>query len=241
MTTPQVKIGPRIVRAWFDSIINPLIDALESEMRMLRSRNFTWRFRPAGFESIRRISHHLDVAGSANLEQLVALYPNLDAVFRDHDRQVEALRKEVQKLEEAIVSSPGFRQHFDAITSPESLRAIGASSPTELFGAYPEEDWIKMLAQYVINNSGELQSHYATARLWNPHRVELLRTLQSPDIEVRYQAVLNLADTLLEVDSALEDQLKDLRLELSLEHDQPFAGIESGVRDIEVEVRPLSQ
>ena len=194
---------------------------------MLGARNFTWRFRPEAFESILRISQHLDTAGSANVEQLVALYPDIGAVFRDHDGRVDALRKDVQKLQEAIILSPEFLQSFAAITSPDSLQKVGASSPSEVFGAYPREDWIKMLAQYAINSSGELQLHYAIARLWNPHRLELLKVLQSPDVGRQYDLVVRLADRLMEVDSALQDQLKDLRLKLSLEYDKPFVGIES--------------
>ena len=74
METRSVTVGPRIVRAWFDTVVNPLIDALESEMRVMQDGNFTWRFRPAGFEYIRPIRQHLDPRFLANLEQLCTLY-----------------------------------------------------------------------------------------------------------------------------------------------------------------------
>lgn len=227
MTTQQIHVGPRIVRAWFDSVINPLIDALGSEMTMLRDRNFTWRFRPAGFEWIRRISNHLDSRVWPNLEQFGDLNPSIKAVFRSHDECVEALQKDVEALQDAITGSQEFRQQFDSITSSDSLQKMGVSSPAELFGAYPREDWLKVIAQYVINRSDELQFHYATARLWNSHRSDLLEVLRSPAIDSRYASALLLAGKLSEVDAALLDQLRDLRLKLALEHDQPFVEAES--------------
>jgi hypothetical protein len=48
------------VRAWFDTIVNPLIDALETEVRFINAGNFTWRFRPTGFEYIRPVRQQLD-------------------------------------------------------------------------------------------------------------------------------------------------------------------------------------
>jgi hypothetical protein len=51
--------------------------------------------------------------------------------------------------------------------------------------------------------------------------------LEASGIETQYRSVLGLSHELLKIDSALQDQLKDLRLKLSLEHDQPFVGIES--------------
>jgi len=38
------RIGPRIVRAWFDAVLNPLLDFVEVELGLLQRRNWTFSF-----------------------------------------------------------------------------------------------------------------------------------------------------------------------------------------------------
>jgi hypothetical protein len=214
------------VRAWFDTVVNPLIDAIESEMRVIQNGNFTWRFRPAGFEYIRPIRQHLDPRFLANLEQLVTLYPDVDAFFRKHDECVESLLKGVQDLQGAITGNKEFRKLFEEAISAESLRGLDVTVPSQIFGAYPKEDWIQVIAQYAINGSGELPFHYSTAKLWNAYRSRFIGMLHAPDFEDRYHLVLAQAGELTQLEAALLDRLKDLRLDLSLTHDQPFVTTE---------------
>ena len=230
MGAQTVTVGPRIVRAWFDTIVNPLIDALESEMRVLGNRNFTWRFRPAGFEFIRRIGRHLDSRMLANLDHLTAFYRDIDISFGNHDQSVDALRRDVEELHRCIVQAPEFQKLLEEAVSPDSLRELGVSSPTEIFGAYPKEDWAGVVAQYVVNGTGELPFHYSTAKLWNARRHELTGILKTPEIESRYNSVVGLAVELARIDADLLARLKDLRLELSVTHDQPFVTAESGLQ-----------
>jgi hypothetical protein len=39
-------VGPNVVRAWFDTVLNPLLSELAEERRELLAENWTWRFRP---------------------------------------------------------------------------------------------------------------------------------------------------------------------------------------------------
>ena len=43
-------IGPRIVRAWFDTVVNPLLNGLEKEQQLLAQHNWTWEFSPPSLE-----------------------------------------------------------------------------------------------------------------------------------------------------------------------------------------------
>jgi DNA-binding transcriptional ArsR family regulator len=220
---PQLPpVGPRIVRAWFDTLLNPLIAALESEAQLLAQRNFTWRFRPAGFERVRTVSQHLDSLGGANLIQFRAVYRDFNALFRDHDEQVERLRISVSGLHAAVARSVSLAELMKDALSQESLREIGVHSVADLFGAYPVEDRAMILAQYIVNQTGLLQSHYATGKLWNRRRDEFLHILDVPPFSREYASTVQIADKLSIFDGELLDRLNDLRLSLSLSSDQPF-------------------
>jgi hypothetical protein len=83
-----------------------------------------------------------------------------------------------------------------------------------------------VIAQYVINRSGELAFHYSTAKLWNACRSRFIQILHAPDIESHYNSALAQAGELTRLDAALLKRLKALRLDLSLTHDQPFVTAE---------------
>ena len=205
------RVGPKIVRAWFDTIINPLIDAVEREAVLVDNEDWRWRFRPNGLESMCPARQYLGQRTWANLEQLSELYPELEAAIRQHDESEAQLERAVGVLYESIVRDDGFRALCDRLLSPEALAEIGIANPTELFGAYPPDDWLGLLAQYTVNNTALLGPHNATARLWNRRRKEFLSVLDSPGIIEPYRVVSEAARELLEADSRLLEIMKELR------------------------------
>ncbi len=52
------RVGPNIVRAWFDTVVNPLIRAMTVEQERLERKDWTWRFIPGGLEAIRSVRAH---------------------------------------------------------------------------------------------------------------------------------------------------------------------------------------
>lgn len=216
------KVGPRIVRAWFDTIINPLVDALVGESVLLTSRDWTWRFRPAGLESIREVRQYLGHRTWANLEQLCELYPDLETQILQHDESVAELERAVYRLYDALVKDGGFVALCHSLLAPESLAQIGVGSPTDLFGAYPSEDWLKLLAQYTVNNTMLLGSHNSTSKLWNPHGARFRASLESPAMAPWYAEATAAVTKLQKTDSELVQSLKGLRRELSLDYDEPY-------------------
>src|SRR5947209_3164886 len=65
------KVGPRIIRAWFDTVFNPLIPCLEFELLLIEKRNWTFTFRVGSLERIRPVDRYLTEKGRANLEQIL--------------------------------------------------------------------------------------------------------------------------------------------------------------------------
>lgn len=106
------QVGPRIVRAWFDTVVNPLLHWLEREQYLLASRNWTWRFKPASLESTREVRAYVDRETWPNLEQFEELHPDVGRVAAAHDERLLALTQDCRLLHKAPVTSGDFRAMF---------------------------------------------------------------------------------------------------------------------------------
>jgi hypothetical protein len=215
----NANVGPQIVRAWFDTVINPLLSWLGREQELLAAKNWTWRFKPAGLEAVRHLSAYVDAR--PNWEQFEQLHPQVGRIAEIHDRKVDALAQECGRFHRALVANAAYLELFSRITSPESLRELGQDRQ-DVFGAYPESDWPALIAEYVINGTRELPSYYTTARLWNRHREQLLELLDRQPLRGHREAVTKTGEELRRTTGELSLVLQSIRLELSLTHDVPY-------------------
>jgi hypothetical protein len=216
------RVGPRIVRAWFDTVFNPLIPSLELELGLLGKRNWTFSFAPLTLELIRPARRYLREEAEANLEQVLELDAGLWANTQTHDGAVENLLSSVTALHGALVANRDFVDLCNSLLAPEKLANLGIRDLREIFGAYPASDRLNLIAQNVVNHVGELPSHYSTAKFWNLHRERLLQSLTLPNVRERYASTVQVGEHLASVSKTLLSQIKDLRLELSLRHDVPY-------------------
>jgi hypothetical protein len=221
--SPALKLGPNIVRAWFDTVINPLIAVLETELVLLEKRNFTWQYRPADLEAFRPLARQLDPRFRANLEHFTTFNANFAQAAGSHDRCIGELRQAAAELQTSLINNPDFQEIFEIAISLKSLAPFDKKTPGEVFGAYPKEDWIQVIAQYVVNNTGPLPPHYSTASVWNANRSSFVDLFKMAGVETHYRRLIAFADQLLGIDQNILDLLRCLRLELSSQHDQPFA------------------
>ena len=222
----EPRIGPRIVRAWFDTVFNPLIPSLELEPGLLSKRNWTFSFAPQRLDLIRPVARYLGEDAAANLEQVLQLNGALAANTQTHDEAVEGLLAAVTALHAALVTSQDFIALCESLMAPEKLLEAGIKDLREIFGAYPASDRLKLIAQNVVNNAGDLPSHYSTAKFWNLNRGELLQSLTLPNVREHYASTVRVGEHLAGVSKTLMNQLKDLRLELSLRHDVPYVVVD---------------
>jgi hypothetical protein len=131
---------PRIVRAWFDTVINPLIESLETELGLVRRGNWTWRFRPPGLELVRPVRRYLEPTAVASLEQICRLELRMTAMIKSHDDRVGGGFKSAEGLHNALTQSPAFIGLCDTLWEPSALAATGIRDIQEIFGGYmPEE------------------------------------------------------------------------------------------------------
>jgi hypothetical protein len=213
------QVGPNIVRAWFDTVLNPLLSALEGERHLLQQKKWTWRFQPPGLEWIRPVDAW--ITARPNLEQFLKLSPTTKAYIRLHDGSVSRLLEKCKELHDVIEKSPDLRRVYQQATSPQSLSKLGVTN-RDLFGAYPESDQLALLAQYIVNNVGDLGFYDSLAPLWNAYRKEFLGILSRPGVQPRSEATFKAGETLLRNTGILIRWLEETRLRLSLKHDVPI-------------------
>src|ERR1700730_18319136 len=132
---PQVQQGqvsPSIIRAWFDTVLNPLLYGLRAEAGVLKRGDLTWRFelgRPVSLVPVRSL---LMDAFQDNLDQFLSLHPECGGPMQDHDTALELLVESCRALESALMNSKEMQELFQRLTTPE---ALGGRDVAEIFGA----------------------------------------------------------------------------------------------------------
>jgi hypothetical protein len=202
-------------------VINYLLRALDMEANLLRRRNWSWRFRPEGLRSFIPVRQHLVAEAWDNYDQFLSFHPDLKPLVDKHDSGVQALLERCSAYERALVTSEALRNQY---------RRMAAECPSTLsediarqFGPYSsEEDFIALLAEYIVNNVCELPPHYHTSRLWNHYREDLIGLRELPELRRHYEAVEAAGDDLKNAVALLGATLRDTRSSLSVTHDVPI-------------------
>src|SRR5258708_14803217 len=120
--TQQAEVSPNIVRAWFDTVLNPLIHGLKIEADVMSRGDLTWRFRtesPASLVPVRSLL--MDVVQD-NLEQFLSLYPEFVGPIEEHDAELGRLGDSCRSLHNRLIASEEMQAVFRKHTNPDALR-----------------------------------------------------------------------------------------------------------------------
>src|SRR5262245_52903673 len=90
----------KVVRSWFNTVINPLIEALKSERKAITERKWVWDRSNRTVQDLRLLS-----SISENLAQFVLSHPDVSDLLRRHDNAVHSLIRSVNSLYEEIKDS----------------------------------------------------------------------------------------------------------------------------------------
>lgn len=213
-------VGPNIVRAWFDVVVNPLLWGLAAERKVLAAENWTWSFERGRLLSVVPVREHVVIEGWDMLEQLLRVRPEIRPVIEEHDKRVEKLLSACAAFHRALSSSQGLRAAF------HKAQAELGSQPQDtlklIFLATPPEHYLDVLAGYGVNSVGDLPDYYGTAAFWNARKNEFLQARQSDDVRPHWEGTRKAGAQMLRAVNSLTEVLKTARDELSLEHDVPF-------------------
>lgn len=215
------KVGGRIVRSWFDTVINPLLQALKWEEKRLEKKDWTWQAQPGHLESIRPIKDMVPPLAEDNLEHFIKFYPVIKENMDFHDQERVNLFVACKNLQRVIEESDELRAIYQRAKADDSKTQDGISI-NSAFAINTEADHLAVLAQYIVNQSGGLPFHYVYWPVWNKYRDELLALLDHPAIKPKKKLVEGAGEKLLKTVRRLIELLKEAREQLSLEHDEPY-------------------
>jgi len=217
--TQQAEVSPNIVRAWFDTVLNPLIHGLKIEADVLSRGNLTWRFRtesPASLVPVRSLL--MDVVQD-NLEQFLSLHSEFVDPIEEHDAELGRLVDSCRNLHKRLIASEEMQAAFRKNTTPEALRGV---SIDRIFGAVLPDDFLSVLAEYIVNNVERLPHFYTTADFWNEHGAEFLKLSHSREILPFWEDTVQAAARFSQAVDRLIVLLKEVRNDLSLSAGVPI-------------------
>jgi hypothetical protein len=215
----QLSVPQPLVRAWFNTVLNPLLQALQIEIRLLAEGNLTWRFEQRALASFASAKTYIAQLAWPNLEQFLSLFPEYRKLLDAHDQGVRTLLEACCAMETALVRSRAMQQHFQHLDA--EVQHSGADI-AEFFGACRRDDFTKVLAEYIINGVRRLPGYYSTAPIWNKHFEDFLAIRTSDEVRPNWTAVHSATAALRASSERLIESLDVTRNELSLREGVPI-------------------
>lgn len=166
----SAKKGTERVKSWIYTVINPLIEALKVERTFLKEKNWTWHYHTKRLEFVLPLEQYIDSAYLPVFEDFLKTNLSLERRRKKHEDLRATLSENCQIAFGALINSQAFQEKVKTSLALY-LKEDPAQHPR---GAVPEEDFHKLIAQYVLNQIQELPSHYTTSRFWSRFRDEFL-------------------------------------------------------------------
>jgi len=220
------KVGRNIVRAWLDTVLNPLLRGLDAERNLLVRENWTWRFEQQVLLSLVPVRSFVSFEALDNLEQFLALGPGasrtLGGIMNQHDERLRLLTKACQQLHSGLRESKELQNLYQRMKVEGRVPLQVGQNFDSLFGAYRSENHLDILAEDIVNSTGQLPNYFSTAPLWNLYRSELLKIRNVAGVRSRWMDVQRAGRMLESSVQELIDLLRRVRQDLSVKHDLPL-------------------
>jgi hypothetical protein len=225
-TQREGKVGPNIVRAWFDTVVNPLLRGLDSERNLLAKENWTWRFEQQALLSLVHVPSFIAFEALDNLDQFLRMAPVASQqclpLMDLHDDQVDYLTDVCRVFHKALRNSEDLANLYRRMAKENAVPCRPGQTFDSFFGAYHPAVHLDVLAENIVNGTGLLPTYFTTAPLWNHYRDELLGLRETLDIRPHWDASRMAGQDLKDTVEKLIDSLKLIRQELSIEYDLPL-------------------
>lgn len=222
-TVHQTRIGPNTVRAWFKTVINPLIEALEQQEYYLKSDNRSWDGygrRLVMQPIVKSISRNF----LPNFNHIITFYPTLQVLSDQHSEALEFLRAKCEVLFNALIQHPELIQKVQEIRTDSQKNGMDDRHQERLYSFLrrPEEDIIRLASDNIINH---IQSHYGMRtdyEFWEQYRNDFLPILNDTGISPLEKQTNEAGASLLALVTNLLEELESIRKNLSEGYDVPF-------------------
>lgn len=160
------------IASWVYYVITPIQDALENEVAILGSGNFTWRWTLQKAKFIWPIKGYIDDVYLNNYCHYLIRFPRFRFLFEQHDTILQEMESQAQEIFKFLVQSQSFLD-----LSQEKLKKYSdkvGEYPGNEEGDYPgesvpEEKFPHLIAEYLINKIQTLPSHYPMSDFWDKY------------------------------------------------------------------------
>jgi hypothetical protein len=158
------------VQAWVYAILNPLIESFRRELQLLQLGNLSWRFYSRKCEYIRPVLEYIDGDQLPNFEDFLAdrLNEGFGSYFDAHDSNLSVLESSAATFFDGLMHSNLFLKEVQKAFDEYKARAEG--KPLYPAAEPIERDLPKYVAEYLINRTELLPSHYLTHKFWEEFR-----------------------------------------------------------------------
>ncbi|MCA1568092.1 MAG: ATP-binding protein [Acidobacteria bacterium] len=229
--------GPKVVGAWFETVINPLLRALKNEQLYLARGKWTWKASSGSLSELTHLSDRPYYSVSENQEQLLEQRPEIGVSLKQHDAAVEDFRNRLAGLHEAVMMSPELALIYQEKTSPASLQVLSCAFPSKLgsckddaaimanlFVGSDPAFHLDLLSRHIVNNEADLGVGFTTtAPLWNTYRSEFMAVLSAPTVAKLKIQLEESEEFLVVAVATLIQQLTETRRELARRYNVPYA------------------
>src|SRR5271154_2047337 len=102
------KTQSRRVAAWIYAVINPVVDSLDRELRILDTENLSWRSNLGRCEFVHSIKEYVEVGQWPNFQDFQTEHPIFLETFGQHDSDLKSVNDRAKHVFDWLVSRPEF-------------------------------------------------------------------------------------------------------------------------------------
>jgi hypothetical protein len=214
------NLHPNLIRTWFDTVLNPIIRELKTELYCINNGNITWRFFRSYFEYLKPMHTMINYKFNDNFEQCIIYIDGLLEIINTHDDALEKLRNVSNNLYSAIINSPQLSDTYN-----KNLDFYLKKHP-DIDDQFEKElrsdNTLRFIAEYIINNREELDSAYILSPFWNEYSKDFISVLNDKNFSVEKRNFTKVFQKFKDIVGVSLNEIKRIRDILSIRYGEPL-------------------
>ncbi|MBM2814246.1 MAG: hypothetical protein HW421_1008 [Ignavibacteria bacterium] len=214
------KASSKIVRAWFDTVLNRITSGLSLVLYYLSKDDYTWSCTYQNFIEFKTLGEYYDFKFQANFEQLVHTeYRELLDLNIEYDEKRKKFNDACIELFQQLISSKDLQKLLvENINKYENLLEI-SKVDAEYFKRSNSINW---LVEYMINNKNVLPDNNIFRILWNNEKEDFYKILKIDGINQANLEVKENRRLFEEITIKTLNSIKENCYNLSLKYGEPI-------------------
>ena len=216
------SFGPGIVRGWFDAVLNPVIQSMRYQIGKLNTRDLGWQAVNGTADSILPIKRLIPPYAEDTLEQFLNFFSDCKEKIHSYEEARQELEHACAQLQHALETCPELKDIYDKACLDNSTGYDG-NYIHSVFSSYRNDVYhLGNLAQCIVNQANDLPADNPYAPVWIKYREQFIDLLELPGIKGRLQAIEQERRDVLYKVVELVKSFKNIREDLSIQHDVPY-------------------